>query len=519
MDRNRGGRPRHPDVLTPAEWRVLEALREGGTNAEIGARLGLSLDTVKYHISNMLAKLELRDRRALASWRPAEPRGRLRGAFAVPAAAIAAVARPIVWVGAATAAVAGVVVGVVAVVALVAVALVVAGGEGDESLVATPPATSAVAPAAGAAVAASAVPGLCATPTDPTCIRAVYLGAPDDYAQVPDIPADALLTPGSDGRYVVERGQQVTVVTAAPLPSGWMRFYLERTPSGTPSPVSASQLIPSVGTTYTFTVTDDERGGSVITFDLTAARPHPVRPTHKPVLGDVVVTTEFLVPTLRYNRLDTTGAATMAGSYAFLWTAGDTSDSREVLYSASGAVELRVHRTDASGVSRAALYDAVQVGDAFDFRSNGVDCGRRFKVTSVSTSANPRVFGIESVRGYGGRCAGAVAHSVDFIWRVRPGLRGADGVRVVLADEPVGYGTYRLYRGLDFTFDVPSGAQVIVRGVYGGEHDRAVVLIDAATGSQLDIKADTGGELGRLTSSSQADALFDQIMASIRRVD
>lgn len=50
MERNRGGRPRHPDVLTPAEWRVLDALREGGTNAEIAARLGLSPDTVKTHI-------------------------------------------------------------------------------------------------------------------------------------------------------------------------------------------------------------------------------------------------------------------------------------------------------------------------------------------------------------------------------------------------------------------------------------------------------------------------------------
>ena len=136
MDRNRGGRPRHPDVLTPAEWRVLEALRDGGTKAEIGARLGLSLDTVKYHISNMLAKLELRDRRELAAWRPEEPRGRLRGAFAI-LGAIGAVARPLVWVGVGTAAVAGVVVGVVAVVALVAVALVVVGGDGDESLVGT----------------------------------------------------------------------------------------------------------------------------------------------------------------------------------------------------------------------------------------------------------------------------------------------------------------------------------------------------------------------------------------------
>ena len=137
MERNRRGRPRHPDVLTPAEWRVLDALREGGTNAEIAARLNLSLDTVKYHISNMLAKLELRDRRALASWRPEERRGRLGALFTVPAD-VWAVARPIAWVGAGTAAVAGVVVGVVAVVALVAVVLVTAGGDADPPLAVAP---------------------------------------------------------------------------------------------------------------------------------------------------------------------------------------------------------------------------------------------------------------------------------------------------------------------------------------------------------------------------------------------
>ena len=35
----------------------------------------------------------------------------------------------------------------------------------------------------------------CATPTAADCIRAVYKGAPDDYAQVQDIPNDVLLTP------------------------------------------------------------------------------------------------------------------------------------------------------------------------------------------------------------------------------------------------------------------------------------------------------------------------------------
>ncbi|MDE2696541.1 MAG: LuxR C-terminal-related transcriptional regulator, partial [Chloroflexota bacterium] len=134
------------DVLTPAEWRVLEALRDGGTNAEIGARLGISADAVKYHISNMLGKLELRDRRALAAWRPEERRGRLPAWFAAPAA-IGAIARPVAWVGIGTVAAAGVVVGVVAVVGLVAVVLVVVAGGGDPPTVVraplpTPEATS-----------------------------------------------------------------------------------------------------------------------------------------------------------------------------------------------------------------------------------------------------------------------------------------------------------------------------------------------------------------------------------------
>ena len=338
MDRNRGGRPRHPDVLTPAEWRVLDALHEGGTNAEIGARLGLSPDTVKYHISNMLAKLELRDRRELAAWRPVERRGRLGAVLAVPAAVWAVVGRPLVWVGLGTAALAGVVVVVVALVALEAVVESnrKAPATAVPSLAVAPTATPSVVPAGPALVpsatptaapsptpagtpeprpsptpsATGPAPGSCASPTDPTCIRAVYRGAPGDYAQVADIPAEVLLTPGSDSHYHVRRGQQVTVVTAAPLPTGWTRFYLVRDPGaayGAPSPVSSSQLIKPVGTTYTFTVTADDRGASPITFDLTAAKPHPARPTDEPVLGDVVVTTSFRVRPQSISRTCRTG--------------------------------------------------------------------------------------------------------------------------------------------------------------------------------------------------------------------
>ena len=374
----------------------------------------------------------------------------------------------------------------------------------------------------------------CATTTAADCIRAVYKGAPDDYAQVQDIPADRLITPGSDGRYQVERGQQITVVTAAPLPTGYTRFYLQRRNLQSPSPVSAEQLIKPVGTTYTFTVETTESRPNLITYDLTAARPRPnPRPGQKPELGDVVVTTGFLVPTLRYNLLDITGAATATGSYAFLETAGDaTSAIAHFDYGYSKTVELRIHPSDASGISRAAFYDTVEVGERFDYQTNGLDCGFRFKVTSIGATASPRSFGVEYVRGYGGRCSAIVddpsaARDVQFVWGVQPGTTDPDGLRRLLSDEPAGEGTYRLPYGVPYTIDVPAGSVITARGPIEHEPDpdgsdgpdRTVILKDVRTGSRLHIDADTGKEARRATNSAQADALFDQIMASIRRVD
>ncbi|WP_082155751.1 VOC family protein [Jiangella alkaliphila] len=67
MSRSRG-RPRYADVLTPAEWRVVDAVRHGMTNRQIADRRGTSVEAVKYHVSNALAKLGLPDRRALRHW-------------------------------------------------------------------------------------------------------------------------------------------------------------------------------------------------------------------------------------------------------------------------------------------------------------------------------------------------------------------------------------------------------------------------------------------------------------------
>ena len=57
MSLRRRGRPAHPDVLTPAEWRVLDMLRHGIRRAEIARRRGTSVDAVKYHIANISGKL------------------------------------------------------------------------------------------------------------------------------------------------------------------------------------------------------------------------------------------------------------------------------------------------------------------------------------------------------------------------------------------------------------------------------------------------------------------------------
>ena len=65
------GRPPHDDILTPAEWRTVDAVRHGLTNREIARRRGISLDGVKFHVANAIAKLGVSNRRVLGHWRGA----------------------------------------------------------------------------------------------------------------------------------------------------------------------------------------------------------------------------------------------------------------------------------------------------------------------------------------------------------------------------------------------------------------------------------------------------------------
>ena len=64
----RRGRPPHADILTPAEWRTVNFVRHGLTNQQIADRCSVSLDAVKYHVANAIAKLRVDNRKALKTW-------------------------------------------------------------------------------------------------------------------------------------------------------------------------------------------------------------------------------------------------------------------------------------------------------------------------------------------------------------------------------------------------------------------------------------------------------------------
>jgi DNA-binding CsgD family transcriptional regulator/predicted enzyme related to lactoylglutathione lyase len=73
------GRPRHDDVLTPAEWRTVEMLRHGMSVRIVAERQGISRDAVKFHIANAVGKLELGGLRELRRWQGIAGHSALKG--------------------------------------------------------------------------------------------------------------------------------------------------------------------------------------------------------------------------------------------------------------------------------------------------------------------------------------------------------------------------------------------------------------------------------------------------------
>ena len=100
----------------------------------------------------------------------------------------------------------------------------------------------------------------------------------------------------------------------------------------------------------------------------------------------------------RYDTYDTTGEVAEPGSYAFLADPADTT-SAVTTYEAlrdGTTTALLIHKSDAHGASQAALYDAVEAGDLFEWREAD-DCFVRYRVTdvpAVAATAAYREFGV-----------------------------------------------------------------------------------------------------------------------------
>ena len=75
----RRGRPRHPDILTPRQWEVLDYLREGLSDQQIADAMGLSLSRRRQvpRIRDQLAKLGVASREEAAIWMPGVEPNRL----------------------------------------------------------------------------------------------------------------------------------------------------------------------------------------------------------------------------------------------------------------------------------------------------------------------------------------------------------------------------------------------------------------------------------------------------------
>ena len=236
---------------------------------------------------------------------------------------------------------------------------------------------------------------------------------------------------------------------------------------------------------------------------------------------------------LRYNRRDTTGGATTAGSYAFLEDASDLTSGFSIgnAWVQGYAEGLLVHRTDAGGVSRSGFYGDVEAGDAFTvWYAEG--CWGHYEVTDVLADppvAAPRKrFAIEGVTYEYNACLDAtgefrvgVGADIEFRWGPPPPLRvGSDGIPYMRGGQPVEGGrTYRLSSTL--VIDVPEGMRLIYRyATLNSDGTNSVSLKDEESGSLLSLDAWSGAERGRRIIASGASrdvgALFDAITIVVR---
>ncbi len=226
-----------------------------------------------------------------------------------------------------------------------------------------------------------------------------------------------------------------TATPATPQPSGTPSPTPVATaaPTGTPSPTPDATAAPIA--TPTPTPTADAAPTE------TPSPPSTASPTPEAAPAETPSPTSF-----RYDSYDTTGEVATPGSYAFLDDPADTT-SAVTTYEAlrdGTMTALLIHKSDAHGASQAALYDAVEAGDLFEWREAD-DCFVRYKVTEVKPdpagTAPRKLLAVEWMTYAFTGCSGAIAAAnaaatVD--WGELPDLGG------VSLTAPVVHGIYQL---------------------------------------------------------------------------
>ena len=223
-------------------------------------------------------------------------------------------------------------------------------------------------------------------------------------------------------------------------------------PTATPSPPPVATHSPTPVTTHSPTPVATPSPTPVATVAPTGTPSPPAVATVEPTATPSPTPVATVAPTgtpsptsFRYDTYDTTGEVTEPGSYAFLADPADTS-SAVTTYEAlrdGTATALLIHKSDAHGASQAALYDAVEAGDLFEW-SEADDCFVRYKVAEVKpdpAGAVPRkLLAVEWMTYAFTGCSGAVsADTVATVdWGELPDLGGTS------LTAPVIHGVYQL---------------------------------------------------------------------------
>jgi Tol biopolymer transport system component/DNA-binding CsgD family transcriptional regulator len=235
-------------MLTPREQEVHALLRDGLTNPEIAERLGITRETAKHHVSEIISKLGVTTREEAAVWRPEPPAPRPRRRWWAP---LIAWLRPLTLAKAAGLAAS---LAVAAAVAVLAWGVLRTSDEGDASQAAAQTAT----PTPENSQGALATPG-------PTAISDIRLNSVTELLEAADLPPE----PAAGAQYfrglysINPDGSDSRLLAEVEWPAGL----------GTPArPLSIS----ADGSTFAYTAGHFQRGMTLYVGSTSEGVPEPI---------------------------------------------------------------------------------------------------------------------------------------------------------------------------------------------------------------------------------------------------